>query len=242
MIKSNILQGGYCIRNLKYMEENKEQLENNEKNEIKQGRLGKILKEIAEWVVCFIVAYIIYLVLNYFIGTISGVKQVSMLPTTKEGERLLIQRPTIFKKDLNYGDIITFEAPIEDNVDTDIQNVLAQYEERDGIDLFLYDFIGMGKMNYIKRVIGLPGDHIVIGEDGYVYRNDERLEEDYLKDGATNQAGNYVDVIVPENSVFVMGDNRYQSKDSRYFGCVPMEKVNGYVICRIWPFTKLGKL
>lgn len=227
------------------MEENKEQLEkndNNERKEKKQGKLVKILKEIVEWIICFVVAYIIYLLLNYFIGTISGVKQVSMLPTTREGERLLIQRPTIFKKDLKYGDIITFEAPLEDNVDTDIRNVLAQYEEHKGIDLFLYDFIGMGKMNYIKRVIGLPGDHIVIGDDGYVYRNDERLEEEYLKDGLTNQAGNYIDVVVPENAIFAMGDNRYQSKDSRYFGCIPIDKVNGYVICRVWPFTKLGSL
>lgn len=222
------------------MEENNNELK---KDDIKKnGMFVKVLKEISEWVICFIIAYIIYLLLNYFVGTISGVKQVSMLPTTKEGERLLIQRTTIFKRDLNYGDIITFEAPLEDNVDTYEQDTMAKYKNRKGIDLFLYDFIGIGKMSYIKRVIGLPGDHIIIGSDGYVYRNGQKLEENYLKDGMTNQIGNYSDVVVPQDSVFVMGDNRYQSKDSRYFGCVPIDKVNGYVICRVWPFNKLGKI
>ena len=227
--------------------ENKKELvktqENSEDDKNKTSKLGKILKEIAEWIICFIIAYIIYLVLNYFVGTISGVKQVSMLPTAVEVERLLIQRPTIFKKELNYGDIITFEAPLEDIAyNNEEENVIAQYEEHKGIDSFIYNFIGLGKMSYIKRVIGLPGDHIFVAEDGYVYRNDERLEEPYLKDGTTNQAGSFIDIVVPDGTIFAMGDNRYASKDSRYFGCIPLDKVNGYVICRIWPLNKLGKL
>ena len=230
--------------------ENKEELlktqESKEDDKKKTSKLAKVLKEIAEWIICFIVAYIIYLLLNYFIGTISGVKQVSMLPTAVEGERLLIQRPTIFKKDLKYGDIITFEAPLEDTVyeseDELKENVVAQYEQHKGIDSFIYNFIGLGKMSYIKRVIGLPGDHIVVSDDGYVYRNGEKLEEPYLKDGATNQVGGFLDVTVPDGAIFAMGDNRYASKDSRYFGCIPLDKVNGYVICRIWPLNRLGKL
>ena len=234
------------------MEERKEDILENNNNESSMKKTSdkgmntfkKVLKEIAEWVICFIIAYIIYLILNYFIGTISGVKQVSMFPTAKEGERLLIQRPTIFSKDLNYGDIITFEAPLEDNTSdlADTSDVVAHYAEHKGFDSFLYNFVGIGKMTYIKRVIGLPGDHIYIAEDGYVYRNTERLEEDYLRDGSTNQVGNYTDITVPEGSIFVMGDNRFESKDSRYFGFIPLSKVNGYVICRIWPFSRLGKL
>lgn len=230
--------------------ENKEELlktqESKEDDKKKTSKVGKVLKEIAEWIICFIIAYIIYLLLNYFIGTISGVKQVSMLPTAVEGERLLIQRPTIFKKDLQYGDIITFEAPLEDTAyeseEESKENVVAQYEQHKGIDSFIYNFIGLGKMSYIKRVIGLPGDHIVVSDDGYVYRNGEKLEEPYLKDGATNQVGGFLDVTVPDGTIFAMGDNRYASKDSRYFGCIPLDKVNGYVICRIWPLNKLGKL
>lgn len=223
-------------------EERKEDLVETKSENKKEDKLKRVLKEIAEWVICFIIAYILYLLLNYFLGTVSGVKQVSMLPTAKEGERLLIQRPTIFKKELDYGDIITFEAPLEDNVDSEEDDVVADYEEHKGINSFMYNFIGIGKMSYIKRVIGLPGDHIVIADDGFVYRNEERLNEEYLKDGLTNQAGIYIDLVVPEDSVFVMGDNRLESKDSRYFGCIPVSKVNGYVLCRIWPLNKIGKL
>lgn len=225
------------------MEENKQEELIEIKNENKtESKLKIILKEIAEWIICFIIAYVLYLILNYFLGTVSGVKQVSMLPTAVEGERLLIQRPTIFKKDLNYGDIITFEAPIENNINNDSEDFIADYEEYKGLDSFMYNFIGIGKMSYIKRVIGLPGDHIVIADDGFVYRNEERLNEKYLKDGITNQAGIYIDVTVPQDCVFVMGDNRLESKDSRYFGCIPTSKVNGYVLCRILPLNKVGKL
>lgn len=229
------------------MEEKKEEIENLEKINQRNDRkyiVKAIFREISEWIICFVIAYVIYLVLNYFIGTISGVKQVSMLPTAKEGERLLIQRPTIFKRELEYGDIITFEAPNEDNIynnEEDNDNI-ADYTEYKGFDSFLYNFIGIGKMTYIKRVIGLPGDHIVIGDDGFVYRNSERLNEEYIKDGYTNQMGDYIDLIVPEGTVFAMGDNRLESKDSRYFGCIPEEKINGYVLCRLWPLNKLGKL
>lgn len=213
-------------------------------------RFNKILKEVFEWVLCFIIAYIIYLIVNYFIGTVSGIKQVSMKPTAVEGDKVLILRSTVFKRTLNYGDIITFEAPLDKdytndaaNIDKDYpNNLIADYIDYTGFNKFLYSFMDIGKVSYIKRVIGLPGAHIVIGNDGYVYRNDQKLKESYLKDGSTNQNGPYIDIHVPNNCIFVMGDNRLESKDSRTFGCIPISKVDGYVITRVWPFNKLGKL
>ena len=117
----------------------------------------------------------------------------------------------------------------------------AQYMNYTGLTLFLYDFLDVNKVSYIKRVIGLPGDHIVI-QDGKVYRNDELLVEDYVrKQGATIvEEEEYSDVIVPEGTLYLMGDNREESLDSRAFGCIPYDRVNGYVICRIWPFNKFG--
>lgn len=199
-----------------------------------------IIKEILEWVLCLVIAYVLYLIINYFVGTISGVKQVSMLPTTKENDRLIISRPTIFKRDLKYGDIVTFEAPLEDDLEVN-ENNIASYVEKTGIDSFFYNFMGIGKSSYVKRVIGLPGDHIVIGDDGFVYRNGEKLDEPYLNEQVTNK-DKYNDVVVPAGTVFMMGDNRLSSKDSRFFGCVPIEKVNGYVVIRVWPLNKIGKL
>lgn len=211
---------------------------------MEKEKIKKILLEVAEWVLCFIIAYVIYLLLNYFVGTISGVKQVSMYPTAQEGEKLLIQRPTIFKKDLKHGDIITFEAPLDKSELEDVNksDPTAIFEEYEGFNNFLYSFMDIGKVSYVKRVIGLPGDHIVITESGEVYRNDEKLDEPYLREPKTNKIGEYNDIIVPENTVYAMGDNRLQSKDCRVFGCIPYEKINGYVIIRVWPFTKWGKV
>lgn len=210
----------------------------------KKKKARNILKEILEWIICIIIAYVLYLNLNYFIGSVSGVKQRSMYPTAKEGEKVVLQRPVIFKKELKYGDIITFEAPIDNNfyVNVDPDYPVAQYEVYTGITSFLHEFVGIGKVSYIKRVIGVAGDHIVISDDGSVYLNNEKLDEPYLREEKTIKGGEYTDLIVPEGSVFVMGDNRSDSRDSRYFGCVPISKVNGYVIFRIWPLNRIGTI
>lgn len=222
-----------------------EEKEKKQKSERKEKITGKkVFFEIIEWVICFIVAYIIYLIINYFFGTISCVRQTSMYPTAVEGERVTIQRSKVFKKDLAYGDIIIFESPLDSNVElsSNIEDVNAKFVEKSGIESFTYYFMGIDKVEYIKRVIGLPGDHIEITADGEVYRNNEKLEESYIKDGYTPLGGVFFDVVVPEDSVYVMGDNRVWSKDSRYFGCIPLDKVTGYVGIRVWPFTKFGNI
>ena len=224
-----------------YDDENYTKVEDS--NERKRKIRG-VIKEIFEWIICVVIAYVLYLNLNYFIGSVSGVKQSSMYPTAQEGEKVLLQRPTIFKKELKRGDIITFESPIDVKfyIEQDEDSPVAQYEVYKGITNFLHEFVGVGKVSYIKRVIGVAGDHIVIDDEGDVYLNGEKLQEDYLRENKTTKEGSYTDVIVPEGTVYVMGDNRGSSKDSRYFGCIPLSKVNGYVICRIWPLNKLGAL
>lgn len=203
---------------------------------------NRVVKEILDWVVCIIIAYILYLIINYFFGTVSGVKQSSMYPTAKQGDKLIISRRVIKAKEIKRGQIITLEAPIfvsgmEDKSDK------AQYPEYTGVTNFAYHVMGIGKKSYIKRIIALEGEHIYISEDGKVYINDNELEEIYLsQDVKTIRNGDYYDMVVPEGCVFVMGDNRAESADSRVFGAVPMDKIEGNVICRIWPLNKIGKL
>ena len=211
--------------------------------EVKAKTRG-ILREVLDWVVCFAIAFIVYLLINYFFICAPTVKQQSMHPTIKNNEKVLTIRPWMKGSKFEYGQIITFEAPIDNKlyIDSDETLYTAQYENYTGITLFLYNFLDVNKVSYIKRVIGLPGDHIVI-KDGMVYRNDEKIEEPYLREMNTEiQEQEYADVIVPENTVYVMGDNREQSKDSRSFGCIPYSRVNGYVLCRIWPLNKLGSI
>lgn len=201
-----------------------------------------VKKEIFEWIVCIVVALLAYFVINYFLGTIAGVKQSSMHPTIKTGERVLIGRRVLYNKTLSRGDIIILEAP---NGYINIENTtnIAQYKEYTGIANFAYKVLGIGKKSYIKRIIGLSGDHIYISEEGQVYVNEQLLKEEYLDSSVTTpRNGKNYDIIVPQNCVFVMGDNRRDSRDSREFGTIPMNRVEGKVSIRIWPFNKIGKI
>lgn len=213
-----------------------------EVEEVKAKTRG-VLREVLDWVVCFVLAYLMYICLNYFIFSSPSVKQDSMYPTIMNGERVFILRPLV-SGDLNYGDIVTFEAPIDNKyyLDTEGTFPTAQYENYTGITAFLYEVFDYQKVNYVKRVIGLPGDTIEIKE-GKVYRNGEALEENYIRTSETTpQVEDYSNVTVPEGTVYVMGDNRAQSKDSRTFGCIPMDRVNGKVMFRVWPFSKFGAI
>ena len=205
-------------------------------------------KEVIEWVVCILIALIIAILFRYYIGTPTIVQQKSMYPTLKPNERLILNRISRTSKKIpNRGDIITFEAPSETLLSySDLEeSVIARYENNPKtiFGKFVYYVLEIGKTSYIKRVIGLPGDHIEI-KNGMVYVNDEYLEESYLVDGVVtdNGNGNCTDLVVPENTVFAIGDNRAGSKDCRCFGCIPIEKIEGKVWIRIWPLNLFGKI
>lgn len=216
----------------------------NEKIEETKAKTRSVLREVLDWVICFVLAYALYIVLNYFVFSSPQVKQESMFPTIVNGERVFVLRP-LLAGDYKYGDIITFEAPIDNQNYFDDESVfpVAQYETYTGIRNFLYKVFDYQKVNYVKRVIGLPGDTIEI-KDGKVYRNGEELQEDYVRPGnkTTSQVEKYSTVTVAEGTLYVMGDNREQSKDSRTFGCIPEERVNGKVTIRVWPLTKFGSI
>lgn len=194
-------------------------------------------KEAFEWVMCLLIAFVIAILVRYYLFTPTLVRQTSMTPTILDGERVLINRTVrTFNLPLYRGDIITFEKP-DRTVDC-----CGVYDERHGLwDSFLHDVIEVTKVSFIKRVIGLPGDHIEI-IDGYVYVNDQKASEVYLNGIKTPISGEFYDVVVPEGYIFVMGDNRSGSSDSREFGCIPLNKVEGRVTCRIWPFSKFGAI
>lgn len=208
------------------------------------------LKEILEWAFCVIIAVILALLVRYFIGTPTIVQQVSMNTTLQPNQRLILNRLTrTFKKTYKRGDIITFEAPSKSTLsayDVNVENPVAIYDnEREGIwEKFSYYVLELNKTSYIKRVIGVAGDHIKI-ENGVVYVNGAELYEPYLDEGVTTTVeglGVYSDIIVPEGTVFVLGDNRTKSTDSRMFGCIPIEKIEGKVWIRFWPFSEFGKV
>ena len=197
------------------------------------------LKEILEWAYCIIIALVLAMLFRYFIGTPTIVKMESMYPTLIQNERLWLNRWGRTTKTLpKRGEIITFEEPAEleySSSEIDESNPIAKYEERTGLDWFVKEFLEIGKR--------LPGEHVQI-KDGKVYINDQELEEPYLQSGiVTDVIGTgFDDFVVPENSVFAMGDNRNHSTDCRAFGCIPLEKIESTVAIRIWPLNKWGKV
>lgn len=213
-------------------------------NEEKKAKI----KDIIEWIYCIIIAVVLALLVKYFLGTPTIVKQTSMVPTFQPNDRLILNRLyRTFKTTPQRGDIITFEAPTVSNSagkKVDLENPVAKYTNKTNglVSKFFYNVVEITKRSYIKRVIGLPGDHVEI-KDGSVYINGEKLEEDYLSSDVKTESvngGQYLDIIVPEKTVFVMGDNRPDSIDSRKFGCIPYEKIEGKIVLRFWPLNKFG--
>lgn len=204
-------------------------------------------KEILEWVYCVIIAIVIVLLIKTFIGVPTVVKQTSMYPTLVQNERLWLSRwGATFDKMPERGDIITFEAPSVNSVDAnhaDYDNPVAQYNYTPGniISKFVYYTLEIGKTSYIKRVIGLPGEHVEI-KNGSVYIDGKELKEDYLQEYVVtnDEGGVFVDIVVPDNTVYVLGDNRSGSTDSRRFGCIPVEKIESKAVFRFWPLNKFG--
>lgn len=203
------------------------------------------VKNVLEWVICIVSAIVLALLIRFFIGTPTVVENTSMYPTLIAGQRLWLNRTTrTFGGTYNRGDIVTLEAPSVDkvhNYNKDEDSPIATFYEKSNIfEKFSYYFLEIGKKSYIKRVIGLAGEHIKIKE-GKVYINDKVLDEPYLKDGViTTQSGVFYDVIIPEGCIFVMGDNREKSMDSRSFGCIPVSKVESKIGIRFWPFNLFG--
>ncbi len=138
-------------------------------------------KDILEWILCIITAFVLALLIKYFIGTPTVVQQISMEPTLIENQRLILNRWGRTTKQMpKRGDIITFEAPSnarDSLVVANLDNPVAKYdnEPTSWFSKFTYYVLEIGKESYIKRVIGLPGEHVQIMNDK-VYINGEELQ------------------------------------------------------------------
>lgn len=150
-----------------------------------------------------IMAVILYFLIDTVVGRVR-VENISMQPTLREGEFLLVNKMAYKLGNFNRGDIVVFHYPL------------------------------MPQEDYIKRVIGLPGDSVIV-RDGQVLVNNERLEEPYI--AAAPQYTNQW--TVPEGQLFVLGDNRNQSSDSHSWGFVPQENVVGKALVIYWPLEQL---
>ncbi len=208
--------------------------------------MNENVKNILEWIYCIVIALVLALLFRYFIGTPTIVKQRSMYPTLKDGQRLILNRThRITKKVPKVGDVITFEGPSKtyQSWEVDQSNPVAVYDkEPEGIfNRFIYYSLELNKKSFIKRVIATEGQHVKI-EGNVVYINGKPLEEKYLSEDVVTEEKFFNDFVVPKGYIFAMGDNRPHSTDCREFGCIPLEKIEGVVIFRFWPFDVWGKV
>jgi signal peptidase I len=173
-----------------------------------------------------IMAFVLALLIKTFLVQAFFIPSGSMEPTLVPGDRVLVLKVPYYFGDPDRGDIIVFEDPDPSGV-----------PERGLVSgFFHWMFEGLGVQrpdseDFIKRVIGTPGD-TVWARDGQVYVNGDAIEEPYL----TQPTDDFNKTIVPEGRLFVMGDNRGNSLDSRFsLGFVPIDKVIGKAEIVIWP-------
>jgi signal peptidase I len=161
----------------------------------------------------------------------------SMTPNLREQERVLVNQTVYYHFDLN--DLFNLVP----GVDREGERVIYPFHGPERGDIVVLDPPTSSDKPYIKRVVGLPGESIAIRE-GAVYVNEVLLDEPYL-DGITTPCGGdqhcTIDRI-PDGSVFVLGDNRGNSADSRGFGPIPIEDIIGKAWFSNWPIDDFGPL
>jgi signal peptidase I len=118
---------------------------------------------------------------------------------------------------------------------------IYRFTEPERWDIIVFDSVDEDDdQTLIKRVVGVAGDEIQV-EGGVLYVNDEAQEEAYLND-ADQSRSFYGPTVVPEEHIFVMGDNRGNSADSRVFGPLPLENLKGEAFMRFWPVSKISTI
>jgi signal peptidase I len=181
-------------------------------------------RSIAEWGAVIVGAVVIALLVKTFLFQAFYIPSGSMEPTLEVNDRVLVNKLSYDLHDVNRGDIVVFKRPPE--------------EAGDISDL-------------IKRVVGLPGETITFA-DGAVYIEGREVSEPYLKEPLSTdslvesipncEGSTASGCTIPEGRVFVMGDNRRDSRDSRFFGPIQESSIVGRAFIRIWPLTSIGFL
>ena len=185
--------------------------------------------------VLIVIAFAAALLIKTFLLQAFYIPSASMEPTLRGGDRILVEKVSYLFGNPGRGDVVVFERevgvlPPEDG--SFIEDI------RDGVrDLF--GFPTGGSQDFIKRVMAVEGDTIE-ARDGVIYVNGEAVDEPYLPEGVTTL--DFPPYPVPQGEIYVMGDNRGNSDDSRSFGGFPVDDVIGRAFVVIWPPSEMSGL
>ncbi len=158
----------------------------------------------------FVIALLIALPIKYFVASPFIVRQTSMFPTFKDGDYLIVDKLSYKLEAPKRGDVIVFKPPFDD------------------------------KTYFIKRIIGLPGETVIVDNAGITIKNAEhpqgfKLNEPYV----SSSRDNAVTTVLDNDNYFVMGDNRQVSSDSRNWGPLPKEDISGRALFRLFPLSSI---
>ncbi len=183
-----------------------------------------IIRELFETV---ILALLIFLGLQFSMGNYR-VEGSSMLPTLEEGEYVIVNKLVYMRFDPR--DVVSL-IPFVDFAD---QGDVYPFHAPQRGEVIIFEFPNNPERDFVKRVIGVPGDTVEI-QRGTVILNSIPLDEPYI---TRRDTGNMGRVTVPEGGYFVLGDNRRASNDSRSWGPVPTENIIGRALVSFWPLNR----
>lgn len=225
------------------MSEQEGKNENVTKATAKEDKKTSLAREIWEWVYTLAIAIVIAMLIKGFIFDIVRVDGSSMFPTLVDNDRLIVTKLGYTPKQ---GDIIILDSEYKKR--EEYFDRLAESKDKEELSSFEKFFAqssmpsNLKKKYYVKRIIAMPGQTIDL-VDGKVYVDGEMLDEPYY-DGLTTSIDPTVEypITVDDDCVFVMGDNRTRSKDSRSseLGQVPFNAILGKSQVRIWPLSDIG--
>ena len=171
------------------------------------------MRGLAEWIIALGLAVLVFFVVRTFLFRVAHVTGSSMAPTLAHGDMVILNRLSYNFSSPRVGDIVAFPYP--ENPDE----------------------------NYIKRIIGIPGD-VVDLRDGVFFINDTPLDDPFSYETVVFPGDVQFPITVDYGRFFVLGDNRNGSKDSRFatVGTILYRDMIGRVLVRVWPFTSLGRV
>ncbi len=170
-------------------------------------------KNIKENLQILVFALAISLFIRFFIAEPRYIPSDSMLPTLEIGDRIVVEKVSSLFSSAHKGNIVVFQPPLQ-------------------LQMQGYD----ANQAFIKRVVGEGGDTVAV-QNKTVYLNDVPLKENYIAEPPNYQLFKQQ---VPENNLFVMGDNRNNSNDSHVWGSLPKQQIIGRAVFRFWPLKRIG--
>lgn len=193
-----------------------------------------LLAFLRELPVLLLVAFLLAFLLRTFVLQVFFIPSGSMEPTLQEQDRIVVEKLTYLVREPQRGEVIVFAG--DDPVEAPDEGTWSRITR--GVGQFL-GLVPVDAQDFVKRVIGLPGDTVLI-DDGVVYVNGTAIDEPYVVNEDDRSSGPFE---VPPGELFVLGDNRPNSSDSRFgLGFVEVEDVVGRAAFVLWPPDHFGGL